>query len=189
MLTTISLVIIHHHTKLVSFLVMRMFKIRSLSESKVAQSCLTLCDPMDCSLPGSSVHGIFLGKSTGVGCHLLLQEIFPTQGSNLGLPYCRQMLYHLSHQGSPIRLYPQQLSNKYYNIEYSHYARQYIFMTYFITGHLYLFTLFTHLSDFLSSNYQSVLYEVGFLLFCLLICYIFQSPHVSEMIDTLVYVA
>ena len=45
MLTTISLDIIHHHTKLVSFLVMRMFKIRSLSESKVAQSCLTLCDP------------------------------------------------------------------------------------------------------------------------------------------------
>ena len=32
----------------------------------VAQSCLTLCDPMD-SLPGSSVHGIFLGKNTRVG--------------------------------------------------------------------------------------------------------------------------
>ena len=77
MLTTISLIIIHHHTKLVSFLVMRMFKIRSLSESKVAQSCLTLCDPMDCSLPGSSIHGIFLGKSTGVGCHFLLQGVFP----------------------------------------------------------------------------------------------------------------
>ena len=36
------------------------------SKSEVAQSCLTLCDPMDCSLPGSSVHGIFPGKSTGV---------------------------------------------------------------------------------------------------------------------------
>ena len=35
-----------------------------------------------------------------MGCHFLLQEIFPTQGSNLGLPYCRQMLYHLSLQGS-----------------------------------------------------------------------------------------
>ena len=34
------------------------------------------------------------------GCHFLLQEIFPTQGLNLGLPHCRQMLYHLSHQGS-----------------------------------------------------------------------------------------
>ena len=44
----------------------------------------------------------FPGKSTGVGCHFLLQEIFPTQESNLGLPHCRQMLYHLSHQGSPL---------------------------------------------------------------------------------------
>ena len=43
----------------------------------------------------------FPGKSTGVGCHFLLQGISPTQGSNLGLPHCRQMLYHLSHQGSP----------------------------------------------------------------------------------------
>ena len=36
------------------------------------QSCLTLCDPMDCSLPGSSVHGDSPGKNTGVGCHALL---------------------------------------------------------------------------------------------------------------------
>ena len=35
-----------------------------------------------------------------MGCHFLLQGIFPTQGSNLGLPHCRQMLYPLSHQGS-----------------------------------------------------------------------------------------
>ena len=42
----------------------------------------------------------FLGKSTGVGCHFLLQGIFPTQGSNPGLPHCRQTLYHLSHQSS-----------------------------------------------------------------------------------------
>ena len=38
---------------------------------------------------------------TGVGCHFLLQEIFPTQASNPGLLHCRQILYHLSHQGSP----------------------------------------------------------------------------------------
>ena len=44
------------------------------SESELAQSCSTLCDPMDCSPPGSSVHGIFLGKITGVGCHCLLRE-------------------------------------------------------------------------------------------------------------------
>ena len=41
----------------------------------------------------------FLGKSTRVGCHFLLQGIFLTQGSNPGLPLCRQTLYHLSHQG------------------------------------------------------------------------------------------
>ena len=42
-----------------------------------ARSCPTLFDPMDCSPPGSSVHGDFPGKSIGVGCRALLQEIFP----------------------------------------------------------------------------------------------------------------
>ena len=63
-------------------------------------------NPMDCSLPGSSVHGISQARmgshSTGVGCHSLLQGILPTQGWNLGLPHCRQILYHLSHQLSPM---------------------------------------------------------------------------------------
>ena len=137
---------------------------------KVAQSCPTLCDPMDCSLSGSYVHGISQarimewvaisfsressdpgtepvslmspllasgffttappgkptwvlvsdslpprepesasllcpwsspGKNTGVGCHSLLQGIFPTQGLNPGLLHCRRILYHLSHQGNP----------------------------------------------------------------------------------------
>ena len=66
----------------------------------VTQSCLTLFDPMDCSPPSSSVHGDSLAKNTKVGCHALLQGIFPTQGLNPGLPHCRQILYHLSHQGS-----------------------------------------------------------------------------------------
>ena len=70
-------------------------------KSKVTQSCPTLCDPMDCSLPGCCPWD-FPSKNTGVGCHFLLQGIFPTQGSNLGLPHCRQTLYHLSHQGSLI---------------------------------------------------------------------------------------
>ena len=61
----------------------------------------TLWDPIDCSPPGSSVHGDSLGKNTGVGCHALLQGIFPSQGSNPGLPHFRQILYRLSHQGSP----------------------------------------------------------------------------------------
>ena len=67
----------------------------------VTQLCLTFCDPVDCSLPGSSVHGIFPGKNTGVGCHFLLQEIFPTQGSNLSLLHCRHFLYQLIYQESP----------------------------------------------------------------------------------------
>ena len=67
----------------------------------VTQLCLTLCNPMDCSLPGSSVHGDSLGKNTGGGCLALLQGIFPTHGWNPGLPHCRQILYHLNHQGSP----------------------------------------------------------------------------------------
>ena len=42
------------------------------------------------------------GQNTGVGSLSLLQGIFPTQGSNLGFPHCRWILYHLSHKGSPI---------------------------------------------------------------------------------------
>ena len=101
------------------------------SESEVAQWCLTPSDPMDCSPPGSSVHGIFqarvlewvaivfaqscpvlclpmdcspwnyLRQNPGVGSRSLLQRIFPTQKSNPGLPHCRLILYQLSHKGSP----------------------------------------------------------------------------------------
>ena len=46
----------------------------------------TLCDPMDCSPPGSSVHGDSPGKNIRVGCHSLVQRIFPAQGSNPGSP-------------------------------------------------------------------------------------------------------
>ena len=66
-----------------------------------AQSCLTPYDIMDCSPPGSSVHGDSPSKDTGVGCHALFQGTFLTQGSNPGLLHCRQILYCLSHQGSP----------------------------------------------------------------------------------------
>ena len=67
----------------------------------IAQLCPTLCHPMDCSPPGSSVHEDSPGKNTGVGCHALLHGIFPTQGLNPGLPHCRWILYRLSHQGNP----------------------------------------------------------------------------------------
>ena len=45
----------------------------------------------------------FPGKNTGMGCHFLLQGIFPTQGSNPGLLRCRHTLHRLSHQGSPLK--------------------------------------------------------------------------------------
>ena len=67
-----------------------------LSRSVVSNSC----SPMDCSPPGSSVHGDSPGKNNGVGSHVLLQGIFPTQGSNPLLPHYRWILYHLSHQGN-----------------------------------------------------------------------------------------
>ena len=70
----------------------------------VAQSCPTFCYPMDCSLPAPlSMNSP--GKHTEVGCHYLLQGIFLTQGSNPGLLHCRQILYHLSYQGSPTRCF------------------------------------------------------------------------------------
>ena len=67
----------------------------------VTQSCLTLCNPMDCTPPGSSVHGGSPGKNIGVGCHAILQEVFPIQGLNPVLSHWRGILYHLSHQRSP----------------------------------------------------------------------------------------
>ena len=105
------------------------------SESEVAQSWSTLCDPMDCRLPDSSIcgilqarvlewvaiskwsenhsvmsdslrsHGLYSpcnspGQNTGVGSWSLFQGIFPTQGSNWGLLYCRRILYQLKYQGS-----------------------------------------------------------------------------------------
>ena len=69
----------------------------------VAKLCLTLCDPMDCSPPGSLCPWDSPDKITGLGCHFLLQGISPTQRLNL-CPlhplHCRQILYRLSHQGN-----------------------------------------------------------------------------------------
>ena len=99
------------------------------SEVKVAQLCLTLCDiiailrdassrqhirgrkhavkvKVTQSCPTLRPRGLYSpwnspGQHTGVGSLSLLQGIFPTQGSNLGLPHCRHILYQLSHKGSP----------------------------------------------------------------------------------------
>ena len=60
---------------------------------------------MNGSPPNSSVHRDAPGKNTGVGYHALLQGLFLTQGSNPGLPNCRQILYQLSYQGNPYWTY------------------------------------------------------------------------------------
>ena len=82
---------------------MRLETSKTLGNHRVSVSVCsvtTLCYPMDCSPAGSSVHGDSPGHRTGVDCHAFLQGIFPTQGSNPGLPHFGQILHHLSHQGS-----------------------------------------------------------------------------------------
>ena len=71
--------------------------VKQQSEVKVTRSCPTLCNPPGLYGPWNSP-----GQNTGVGSLFLLQGIFPTQGLNPGLPHCRQILYQLSHKGSPV---------------------------------------------------------------------------------------
>ena len=78
----------------------------------VTQSCPTLWDPVDCSLPGPSVHGILWARI--VGNHSLLHGIFPTQELNPGLLHCRRIICLLSHQGSP------RTHQEFINISYTH---------------------------------------------------------------------
>ena len=72
----------------------------SSSSGEVAQLCLILCNPMDCSLLGFSVHGIFQARVLERVTISFSRGIFLSQGSNPGLLHCRQKLYHLSHQGN-----------------------------------------------------------------------------------------
>ena len=76
---------------------------RQLQNNKLkmveSESCSVVSDslqPHDLYSPWNSP-----GQNNGVGSHSLLQGIFPTQGSNLGLLHCWQILYHLSYEGSP----------------------------------------------------------------------------------------
>ena len=66
----------------------------------VSQSCPTLWDPLDCSLPRLLCPWNFPSKNTGVGSRSLLQGTFPTQELSPGLLHCRWILHQLSHQGS-----------------------------------------------------------------------------------------
>ena len=85
-------------------------KIIDCTYAELLQSCLTLCDPMDYSPPGSSVHGILQSRilewvaipfSRRQG--EIAQSCLTLCELNWGLLHCRQMLYHLSHQGSPTK--------------------------------------------------------------------------------------
>ena len=74
---------------------------------KVSQSCRTLCNAMDYSLPGSSVHVTLQARILKWVAVLSSREILPTQGSNPGLLHCRRILFQLSHQESIyIYIYP-----------------------------------------------------------------------------------
>ena len=91
----------------------------------VTHLCLTLwLQPSSFLCPWNS-----LGKNTGVGSHSLLQGIFPTQESNPGLTHCRQILYCLSHQGSPSNVY--YICNKM--------EKTVLFKDLFYMGHFYTF--------------------------------------------------
>ena len=87
----------HHFANKGRIVKAMIFPVKVKSVSRVR-----LCDPMDCSLSGSSVHGIFQARVLEWIAIFLLQGIFPTQESNLGLLHCRQTLYRLSYQGSPV---------------------------------------------------------------------------------------
>ena len=71
--------------------------VKKKSESEVAQLCPTLFNPHGLQPTKLLRPWDIPGKNTGVGCQFLLQEIFPTQGLNLCLLHCRQILYRLSH--------------------------------------------------------------------------------------------
>ena len=65
----------------------------------VAQLCPSLCNPMDCSPPGSSMHGSLQARTLEWAAISSSRGIFPTQGSNPDLLHCREILYHLNYQG------------------------------------------------------------------------------------------
>ena len=76
----------------------------SAAAAKSLQSCPTLCDPTDGSPPGFSVHEILQARTLERVALPFSRESSPAKGLNPGLPGCRQILYHLSHQGSPCSL-------------------------------------------------------------------------------------
>jgi len=93
------------------------------SESEVTQLCTTLCDPMDCSLPGSSIYGIFQARVLGWVAISFSRDL-PDPGLNPGLLHCRQMLLPSEPQG---KSKCPSLMNKYRkNVIYPHNVILYI---------------------------------------------------------------
>ena len=96
-----------------TFQLLNTFLLSSAALSYKMSYHLVMLTCVSCSVVPNSLrlHGLqptrllclwdFPGKDTGVFCHFLLQGIFPSQGSNLGLLHCRQIIYQLSYQGSP----------------------------------------------------------------------------------------
>ena len=81
-----------------------------------AQSRPTLCNPMDCSLPGYSVHGNFLDKNPGEGCHFPLQGLFLTQGSNPRLLRLLHWLITTKPPGKPAVEYSSNIPQLIYSL-------------------------------------------------------------------------
>ena len=118
----------------------------------VIQSCLTLCNLMDCNPPGTSICGDSAGKNTGLGYHALLQGIYPILTLNPGLLHCRWILYCLSHRGSPyqIRTVLQHLALPLCRIDHSFNQFNYLYSTYFIIRLYFFFVTPPGLRDFSS---------------------------------------
>ena len=96
--------VVWSHVPIISSLIydslLHLFVYFNLMLMHVSSVVSDLCEPMDCSSPGPSLHGISHAKNTGVGIHFLLQWIFPAQGSNphlLHLCFSRWILYHECH--------------------------------------------------------------------------------------------
>ena len=89
-------------SKMTSYVVLLTYKWSELKWSEnITQSCQILCNPMDHSPPGSSVHPILHARILEWVTISYSRGIFPTQGSKWCLMHCRQILYRLNHQGSP----------------------------------------------------------------------------------------
>ena len=85
------------------------------SESEVAQSCPTLSNPMDYSLPSSSIHGIFPGKSTGVGYHCLLRNGLDTPMKSHWVLFPAGTIEEAKEKKKKVPIVPETLKRKWKN--------------------------------------------------------------------------